>query len=339
MPSSKKTASAPSATKTAPTMPPISAWDELDGSPKYQVIRFHAIAPTSPLNTASRPIEVGWISTTSWATVAATSSEMNAPTKFRIAAYPTAIRGGIARVEIDVATTFAVSWKPFVKSKMSAVATTITTMISLPMLGCRLLALGVLDDDAFEDVRHMLRGVDRLLQALEDVLPTDHNHGVDPIVEQGCDGFADDAVPVVLEAVDLNGVVSDDLEPAQPGHRLCDLAPRGVQNPSEVLGLRHRRLDLVEPEVVGNLLGVVHDVVERGRQRVDVLTVNRRDEHLIEPLDDVVRDPVAVLLADQDLPRELVALGVLLEQFLEQPGRAQDVPAGLLKQVEELSVA
>ena len=45
----------------------------------------------------------------------------------------TATLGGIARVEIDVATTFAVSWKPFVKSKISAVATTITTMISLPI--------------------------------------------------------------------------------------------------------------------------------------------------------------------------------------------------------------
>ncbi len=86
MPSLKNTASAPSATKTAPTMPPISACDELDGSPKYQVTRFHAIAPTSPAKTASRPIEFAWISTTSFATVAATASEMNAPTKFRTAA-------------------------------------------------------------------------------------------------------------------------------------------------------------------------------------------------------------------------------------------------------------
>ena len=85
-PSLKNTASAPSATKTAPTIPPMSAWDELDGKPKYQVIRFQAMAPTSPLKTASRPIESGWISTTSCATVAATASEMNAPTKFRIAA-------------------------------------------------------------------------------------------------------------------------------------------------------------------------------------------------------------------------------------------------------------
>ena len=40
-------------------MPPISAWLELDGSPKYQVIRFQVIAPTSPASTTSRVIDVG----------------------------------------------------------------------------------------------------------------------------------------------------------------------------------------------------------------------------------------------------------------------------------------
>src|SRR5918992_351029 len=83
-PSPKKTASGPSATSMAPTTPPIRAWDELDGSPKYQVTRFHAIAPTRPPNTTSREIEPG--STTLLATVAATSSEMNAPAKLRSAA-------------------------------------------------------------------------------------------------------------------------------------------------------------------------------------------------------------------------------------------------------------
>jgi hypothetical protein len=63
-------------------------------------------------------------STIPFPTVAATSREMNAPTKLRIAARPTATRGGSARVEIDVATTFAVSWKPLVKSNASAVAMT-----------------------------------------------------------------------------------------------------------------------------------------------------------------------------------------------------------------------
>ncbi len=68
-------------------------------------------------------------------TVAATSRDRNAPTKFRIAANSTAIRGGTARVEIDVATTLAVSWKPLVKSNASAVTMTMTRMRSLSMAG------------------------------------------------------------------------------------------------------------------------------------------------------------------------------------------------------------
>ena len=85
-PSTKNTLLAPSATNTAPTIPPISACDELDGSPKYHVIRFQAIAPTRPANTARSPTEFACTDTTSFATVAATSSEMNAPTKLRMAA-------------------------------------------------------------------------------------------------------------------------------------------------------------------------------------------------------------------------------------------------------------
>ena len=36
---------------TAPTMPPISACDELDGMPYHQVTTFQAIAPISAPNT------------------------------------------------------------------------------------------------------------------------------------------------------------------------------------------------------------------------------------------------------------------------------------------------
>ena len=67
--------------------------------------------------------------------VAATASERNAPTKLRIAAIVTATRGAIARVEIDVATAFAVSWKPLVKSNARAVPTTMTRMMSASTAG------------------------------------------------------------------------------------------------------------------------------------------------------------------------------------------------------------
>src|SRR6476646_2998303 len=132
---------APSAANAAPTSPPISACDEEDGRPKYHVARFQAMAPIRPANTTV--IVTAPLSTMSWPTVAATLSERNAPMKLKIAAKMTATRGGIARVEIDAATTFAVSWNPLVKSNASAVATTMTRMMSADIDGS-----GVLDDDA-----------------------------------------------------------------------------------------------------------------------------------------------------------------------------------------------
>src|SRR5919109_1678476 len=166
--------SAPLETNAAPTSPPISACDELDGSPSHHVARFHAIAPTSPANTTV--VVTAPASTIPEPTVAATFSEMNAPAKFRTADRPTAKRGDIARVDTEVAIAFAVSWKPFVKSNASAVTTTITRMTSLP-LGISAPS-GVLDDDALERVGHVLARVDGLLEALEDVLPADHDHRV-----------------------------------------------------------------------------------------------------------------------------------------------------------------
>ena len=63
-------------------------------------------------------------STIPFAIVAATAIETNAPAKLSTAALATAARGLSARVETLVAIELAVSWKPLVKSKNSATATT-----------------------------------------------------------------------------------------------------------------------------------------------------------------------------------------------------------------------
>src|SRR5437588_3788486 len=270
------------------------------------------------------------------ATVAATASEMKAPAKLSSEAMPIATRGGSARVDIEVATTLAVSWKPFVKSKASAVPTTSTSSRSLCIRG----RSRVLDHDALEDVGHPLGRVDRVLEALVDVLPADHHHGIDPRLEQRGHGLAGDAIAVVLEPVDLDRVVRNVLEGAQARYRIADRAGGLKQHVREALRLLHRGLDLVEAQVVGRLLGVVDDVVERGRERVDVLTVDRRDEGLIEAPDDVVRDPVAVLLADEDVAGQLLApVRVRPQQLVEQVGRADDVPPRFLEEVEVHAVA
>jgi len=122
------TTSKPFAALAEPTMPPIRAWLELEGRPRYQVIRFQVIAPTSPARTMSS-VMTPW-STIPLAIVAATFSETKAPAKLSTAAISTAARGESARVETLVAIELAVSWKPFVKSKKSATATTATSVSS-----------------------------------------------------------------------------------------------------------------------------------------------------------------------------------------------------------------
>ena len=178
---------APPEASVAPTTPPIRACEDDDGNPSHHVTRFQAIAPIRPANTVSSVTEPA--STMPVAIVAATDSDRKAPRKLRLEAMITAIRGDIARVETEVAIDFAVSWNPLVKSKAIAVATTIHRTAS------ECIGLPVLDDDALERVDRGLRRVDRVLQALEDVLPADHHHRVDAVIEQRRHGLPVDLSP------------------------------------------------------------------------------------------------------------------------------------------------
>ena len=70
----------PTAAIIAPTMPPISACDELDGMPSSQVSRFQMMPPTRPAKTSSRVTSPE--STSPLAIVAATAVDRKAPTRF-----------------------------------------------------------------------------------------------------------------------------------------------------------------------------------------------------------------------------------------------------------------
>src|SRR4051812_44741151 len=90
------------AARPAPTVPPISACDDEDGSPKYQVMRFQLIAPSTPAATTVRPATpAGGVITLLM--VLATSWPRKAPRRFMAAAISRAARGVSARVETEVA--------------------------------------------------------------------------------------------------------------------------------------------------------------------------------------------------------------------------------------------
>ena len=85
-----------------------------DGSPKYQVMRFQVMAPTTALKTRTSPTAPRGAAMMPSPTVLATPVATSAPMRLAIAAMTSAARGVSARVDTAVAMAFAASWNPFV---------------------------------------------------------------------------------------------------------------------------------------------------------------------------------------------------------------------------------
>src|SRR4051795_13329712 len=74
----------------APTRPPMSACDDDDGKPKYHVMRFHTMAPTTAAKTTTRPCPFSGASMM-LPTVLATLTEMSEPARLKTAANASAV--------------------------------------------------------------------------------------------------------------------------------------------------------------------------------------------------------------------------------------------------------
>ena len=86
--------------------------------PRYQVIRFQVIAASSVATTATWVASCG--STSPAPTVFATAVPVSAPSEVERGGHQDRLRGLSTRVATTVAMAFAVSWKPLMKSKMTA---------------------------------------------------------------------------------------------------------------------------------------------------------------------------------------------------------------------------
>src|SRR6185437_201481 len=92
----------------APAYPPINACDELEGMPKYQVMRFQAIAPSSAARMTFGLTKLCVIIPPPIA-FATASEPVNAAAKLNVAAQSTAANGLSTRVPTIVAIEFAES--------------------------------------------------------------------------------------------------------------------------------------------------------------------------------------------------------------------------------------
>src|SRR5712691_5839988 len=97
----------------------MRAWDDEEGRPYHQVIRFQTIAPIRPARMSIGVTTDG--STTPFPIVLATwTPKTKKAMKVKDAAQITAARGESTRVLTMVAIELAASWKPLMKSKPRA---------------------------------------------------------------------------------------------------------------------------------------------------------------------------------------------------------------------------
>src|SRR5437764_8768941 len=126
-------------------------------------------------------------------TVVATAVPVKAPATLRTPAISTAVPGASTRVATEVAMALAVSWKPLMKSKTSAMATIRMSVSSAE--------LGIFHHDPFQGVSGILGAVGGVLQVLVDLSPADlPDEGTDLLntLEQLCKRPVKHLVSLVL---------------------------------------------------------------------------------------------------------------------------------------------
>src|SRR6187402_3092667 len=276
-------------------------------------------------------------------------------TTLKKAAKMTACCGFSTPVETTVAIELAASWKPFMKSNATASTTSSATTpkeISVALIAGpapRAPARSrILEDDALDQIGHVLAAIGDRLEQLVDRLQLDHLAHVLLLAEEARHRRAHHPIGVGFELVDLLAGLErrlGDRVIADPGEQrdgVLDPLAAARAHVAQTQDVLVHRLHVVERHRLAGVLEQVEHVVHGVDQAVDLLPVDRRDEGLVQQAVDLGGDPVGLALGGADLAGVLVAqlrVGVVLDQADEGARALGDVGSVLVEQLEEVSLA
>ena len=147
------------------------------------------------------------------------------------------------------------------------------------------------------------------------------------------------AVALVLQRLEGDELRLDVLARPQIGEGARQVLDGGDEDAALLERLLRRRLHAVELEQVAGLVDVVDDVVDRARQLVDVLAVERRDVLRVQELDQLVRQPIALVLPLLHILLRNIGVRELAEPLLDEARRLERVRPCPGEEVVELARA
>ena len=153
------------------------------------------------------------------------------------------------------------------------------------------------------------------------------------------DRRAREAVALVLELAQLDQLPLRVLEALEPGDRLRELLRGAVDDARLLARLPAHLAHAVADDLLGRVVDVVADVVEHACEPVHVVAVERRHEGAVDQVDQVVGEPVALVLELLDVAHVVVRAARELVEQLDQRLRDRDgVRGGAVVEVEELAL-
>src|SRR5712691_2980159 len=336
------TTATPALAIPAPSRPPISAWELLDGMPKNHVTRFQTMAPVSAPNTTRASTICA--STMPVPSVCATCRpNTRKAMKLKNAAQATACCGRSTRVDTMVATEFAASWNPLRKSNPSAMTTSpistgrLTTAASMVGSG----ALDVLDDGAVDHVADVVEAVDDLLEVVVHLVAGEESHriGAAVLLVELLEPAIVELVGLPLDPADFLGDLAQMRglrgDRAHARHRLVHEHGAFLDGVAHRLHLRRERSHVEHHDGFRGLLHLIDGIVHRGDEVLDIAAIERGDEGAADGDEHVPGDVVGVLLAVHD-DLVIVRNRVAAVEHRTQGIGAGDHALGMLReQVEE----
>src|SRR5438105_775263 len=178
--------------------------------------------------------------------------------------------------------------------------------------------LRVLDLDRLDDVCDVLAAVERGLEKCVDVLPLDDLDRVRLVREQLGHRLSEDLIAFVLEGVELDPMLLEVLQAFQVSDHLDHLGRRGHQRLRLAYGGGPDRTDLVQLYELARVVRDIGHVVDLRGEPDDVLTVEWRDEGLVELAHDLVGELVAVVLDRVDIADLLLDVAEVREESFER---------------------
>src|SRR6478752_62281 len=219
------------------------------------------------------------------------------------------------------------------KSKMKA-----TMTIAMTYGITRRDASRVLERNALQHLSNAHAAIRRALEGVVHLFPLHDLERIGVTGEQIPDGGVVDRVALFLELLDVRDLLADELCFANRGDTALNVLRRLYEDACELACRILDDGDVQHLETARRPVEEIDDVVEPRRKHVNVLTIDRRHEALVDPLIDRECERISLVLDVLDCANVITDVLRIIEQLRQHARRLRQMRRELIEEVEELFV-